>query len=190
MRRHYATDGRDHGAAGTRRVVTCPRPRERPDPPMSGEHFIPFRRRDVVSLCANELPETERRSFLGFTKLLTSLLHYEFQARIEALKDAYQPVNPDTDTRVVATLSAEERRAAQHRLEEELAALAIAANFTAIEPAELGQAFSEHSLLKVSLAVDLDAIDKVMFFRRGESVRTKEVPTWFGLRKRTVVFTN
>jgi hypothetical protein len=157
---------------------------------MSGEHFIPFRRRDVVTMCADELPGAERGSFLGFTKILISLLHHEFQARIETLKDAYQPVDPDADTRVVITLSPAQRRAAQHRLEAELAALAVAANFTAIEAAELGQAFSDHSLLKVSLAVDMDAIDKVMFFRRGESTRTKQVPTWFGLRKRTVVFTN
>jgi hypothetical protein len=157
---------------------------------MSGEHFIPFRRTDVVTMCADELPATERDSFLGFTKMLTSLLHHEFHARIEALKDAYQPVNPDADTRTVTRLSPDELRAAQLALEEELAALATAANFTGIEEAELGQAFGEHSLLKVSLAVDLDAIDKVMFFRRGESTRTKEVPTWFGLRRRSVVFTN
>jgi hypothetical protein len=29
-----------------------------------------------------------------------------------------------------------------------------------------------------------------MFFRRGESVRTRELPAWFGLRRRTVQFTN
>ena len=40
------------------------------------------------------------------------------------------------------------------------------------------------------MAVDLDAIDKVMFFRRGESIRTRQVPIWFGLRRRTVAFTN
>ena len=41
-------------------------------------------------------------------------------------------------------------------------------------------------MLKVRMAVDLDAIDRLMFFRRGESARTRQVPTWFGLRRRTV----
>src|SRR5690242_5940086 len=52
------------------------------------EHFIPFRRTDVVSMCADELPAAERDSFVGFARMLTSLLHYRFQGRIEALKDA------------------------------------------------------------------------------------------------------
>jgi hypothetical protein len=156
---------------------------------MHGEHFIPFRKADVVSMCAAELPESERESFLGFTRMLASLLHHRFQARIEALKEAYSPFNPEADTRFMAELSGEERLAAQHRLETELTALAEAANFTEIDAEELNEALAEHSMLKVKMAIDLDVIDTLMFFRRGESVRTRQVPIWYGLRRRTVSFT-
>jgi hypothetical protein len=156
---------------------------------MNGEHFIPFRKADVVSMCAGDLPESERESFLGFTRMLASLLHHRFQARIEALKEAYSPFNPEADTRVMGELTREQRQAAQHRLETELTALAEAANFTEIDAEDLNRALSEHSMLKVKMAIDLDAIDKLMFFRRGESARTRQVPTWFGLRRRTVAFT-
>jgi Protein of unknown function (DUF3754) len=156
---------------------------------MNGEHFIPFRKADVVSMCAGELPDSERESFLGFTRMLANLLHYRFQARIEALKEAYGPFNPEADTRSVGEVTGEQRQAAQHRLETELAALAEAANFSEIGADDLNRALAEHSMLKVKMAIDLDAIDKLMFFRRGESTRTRQVPTWFGLRRRNVTFT-
>src|SRR5258705_5866450 len=107
--------------------------------PMSGEHFIPFRKADVVSMCAGELPESERESFLGFTRMLASLLHHRFQARIEALKEAYGPFNPEADTRAVGELTREQRQSAQHRLETELTALAEAANFTEIDAEDLNR---------------------------------------------------
>jgi uncharacterized protein DUF3754 len=157
---------------------------------MSGEHFIPFRKNDIVTMCAEELPAVERESFVGFARMLASLLHHRFHAHIEALKDAYHPLNPDADTRTIARFSPDQRLAARRRVEEELAALALAANFTPIDPSELDRAFSDHSLLKVRMTVNTDAIDKVMFFRRGESTRTRQVPTWWGLRRKTVTFTN
>ncbi len=155
---------------------------------MSGEHFIPFRKADVVSMCADDLPAGERESFLGFTRMLGSLLHHRFQARIEALKEAYAPFNPEADTRLIHPVAREERHAAQQRLETELVALAEAANFTRIDTEELNAALAEHSLLKVRMAIDLDAIDKFMFFRRGESTQSRSVPIWFGLRRRAVSF--
>jgi Protein of unknown function (DUF3754) len=157
---------------------------------MSREHFIPFRATDVVSMCADELPASERESFRAFVRILTALLHHRFHARLQALKDAYHPFTPDADVRSIAVPDRAERQAARERLERELRALATAANFTPIDPSEFERAMSGHSLLKVRLAVDLDVVDTVMFFRRGESVRTRQVPSWFGLRRRDVTFTN
>ena len=156
----------------------------------NGEHFIPFRRSDIVTMCADELPAAERESFLGFTRMLASLLHYRFHARIEALKDAYQPFNREGDTLSVRALGEQDLAAARERVEQELAALAKAANFTEIDISELEQALAGHSLIKVQMAIDTDVIDKVMLFRRGESTQTRTVTTWFGLRRRTVEFDN
>jgi hypothetical protein len=157
---------------------------------MNGEHFIPFRKTDVVTMCADELPAAERESFLGFTRMLASLLHHRFRDRIEALKDAYHPFNPEADTRTLAELSPADRTAAQQRLEEELTALAYAANYTPLDVAELQRAAGVHSLLKVRMEINTDVIDKIIFFRRGESVRSREIPILYGLRRQTVSFTN
>jgi uncharacterized protein DUF3754 len=157
---------------------------------MSGEHFIPFRRTEIATMCADELPPAERDSFLGFTQMLVSLLHHRFHAHLEALKDAYHPFDAGSDTRRSDRLSPAERLAARQRVEAELAELARAANFIVLDPAELDRSFAEHSLLKVRLAVDRDVIDHMMVFRRGESTRVEQVPVWFGLRRRPVQFIN
>jgi hypothetical protein len=145
-----------------------------------GEHNIPFRKADIIAMCAGDLPPEEREPFEAFTKMLASLLHHRFHERIEEIKNAYF----GTQQR----LPEPERLAAQHRLEEELAGLARAANFTEMDLSELDRAFTEHSLLKVRLAVDRKAVDRIMFFRRGEMTQRKQVPTWFGLRKKTISF--
>jgi hypothetical protein len=159
-------------------------------PAVTGEHFIPFRKTSIVEMCADDVPERERESFHGFTELLASLLHHEFRGRLEALKDAYHPFNPDADTRTVAELDADERRAAQERLVEELSELAQAANFERISTDDLNRAFEEESLMKVKLVADFDDFEQVLFYRRGEHHTSEQVKQLFGLRKRTIEFLN
>ena len=157
---------------------------------MTGERFIPFRRTSIVTMCADDLPEQERESFRAFTELLASLLHHEFRARLEALKDTYQPFNPNTDTRTLVELSADEREAAQQHLVDELTELAEDANFERISTDDLGRAFTEESLVKVRLEADFDDFEQVLFYRRGERTRSEEVKDLFGLRRRTLEFTD
>lgn len=157
---------------------------------MTGERFIPFRKTSIVSMCADEVATEERESFEGFAELLASLLHHEFRGRLETLKDAYHPFNPDADTRTIVELSADERHAAQERLVEELSALAEAANFERISTEDLNKAFEEESLMKVKLVADFDDFEQVLFYRRGEHQASEQVKQLFGLRKRTVEFVN
>ncbi|GAA4837242.1 hypothetical protein GCM10023201_27830 [Actinomycetospora corticicola] len=157
---------------------------------MTGERFIPFRKTDVVAMCVDREPEADRESFRAFAELLSSLLHHEFRGRLEALKDAYHPFNPDSDTRTVVEPSEGERAEAQERVARELADLAEDANFVRISAEDLGQAFEQESLMKVRLDVDFDDFEQVVFYRRGETVRTEEVRQFFGLRRRTMTFTN
>jgi hypothetical protein len=83
-----------------------------------------------------------------------------------------------------------ERQAAQHRLGDELKALAEDANFERISTDDLGRAFVEESLMKVRLEADFDDFEQVVFYRRGVHTRQEEVKHLFGLRRRTVEFTN
>jgi hypothetical protein len=173
---------------GTPRPKVCIRFTERPA--VTSERFIPFRQTSIIDMCADEVPDDERESFRAFTELLASLLHHEFHSRLEALKDAYHPFNPDADTRTIGELDDAQRRAAQQRLAEELTDLAEAANFERISSDDLGRAFVEESLMKVRLEADFDDFEEVVFYRRGEHTRQEEVKRLFGLRKRTITFTN
>jgi hypothetical protein len=157
---------------------------------VTGEQFIPFRKTSIVTMCADEVATEERESFQAFAELLASLLHHEFRARLETLKDSYHPFNPDADTRTIVELDAGERQEAQQRLVEELTALAEAANFERISSDDLDNAFTEESLLKVRLEADFDDFEQVVFYRRGEHTRQEEVKRLFGLRRRTIEFTS
>ena len=157
---------------------------------MTGERFIPFRKTSIVTMCADETPAAERESFRAFAELLASLLHHEFRSRLEALKDTYYPFNPDTGTRTIGELDPSERQAAQKRLVDGLTALAEDANFERIGTDDLDRAFVEESLMKVRLEADFDDFEQVVFYRRGEHTRQEEVKHLFGLRRRTIEFTN
>jgi len=155
---------------------------------MKGEHFLPFRRRDVVAMCAEELSGAEREDFAAFARMLSSLVHHRFHERIERLKDAYHPFHPEADTRPLRPLTPAERQAALKVIEEELTALARAANFTPMTLREIEEAMAGHSLLKLRLELDTRDVDTVLLFRRGESVRTRQEKRLYGLWRRTVSY--
>ncbi|MFC4375745.1 TMEM143 family protein [Nocardia halotolerans] len=157
---------------------------------MDTEHYIPFRKNAVIGMCAEELAPAERTSFEEFARILAAVLHHRFHRRIEILLDAYHQVDPADDVQVVNTVTEEQRTAARQRLETELVALAEAANYTRVSDEELNRAFEDHALVKVRMEVDTEGLDRVLIFRRGESERTHEVKSLFGLRRKTVEFTN
>src|SRR6185436_16811056 len=70
--------------------------------------FIPFRKRDIVSMCLAEgaLTGDDAEAFRQCALILSGLIHYEFYDRLETLKDAYAPVAADADTRPVKTIDA------------------------------------------------------------------------------------
>lgn len=155
---------------------------------MGDEHFIPFRKTDVVDFCAGELTDDEQPTFRDFAEILACMFHERFRQRLAAIEDVFFMVHPPADLRLVEQPTPTELQDARHRLEEELRALARDADFTPISDEEISRAFAEHSLVKVRMEVDRDAIETAMFFRRGQSQHTAEVPHWFGLRRKKIEF--
>ena len=125
---------------------------------MNGEHFIPFRKADVVAMCADELPA-------GRAGIVPRLhpdagepaapplprAHRGAQGRLPSVQPGGR--HPD-HARAEPGRPARRRSSGSRR---SWPALARAANFTQIDLAELDRASGEHRLLKVRLAVDLDA---------------------------------
>lgn len=155
---------------------------------MKGEHFLPFRRSDVVAMCADELPHADREEFGRFARLLASLVHHRFHERIERIKDAYHPFHPEADTRSLRALDPAQREAAREKLEEEVTALARAANFVPMSLAEVEEVMAGQSLLKLRLEIDTRDVDTLLLFRRGESVHTGVEKRLYGLWRRSVTY--
>ncbi len=160
--------------------------------PDERERFIPFSKADIVEMCAGDgrMGEGQRESFLAFCRILEGLFHFEFHAKLEALKAAYAPFNPDSDTRTIREYDSDERHTMQGRVVAGLTEVLDAANFERVTEADLAMAMEEESLFKIRLSVDFDDFEEVLFFRRGESTRRETLVKLFGLRKQDFEFTN
>lgn len=167
---------------------------------MQPERFIPFRKTDVIDLCASgtalgpalgaALGPADAARFRTFATLLSDYVHHEFRARLERLKDAYALFDPDPETRRLVEPSADERAHAAAVVEEGLRELLVAANFVPIGEAEIADALARESLMRIRLVVDFEDFAQVLFYWRGATESTATVRTWLGLRRREVRFTS
>jgi hypothetical protein len=153
------------------------------------ERFIPFRKCDVITLCENLLAR-EHADFRTFSTLLISRIHYQYHEQLEALKNSYSHFDPNKDTRELLPSDESVRKQSQKAFAKGFASLLNAANFEKVTDDDLEAALNEESLFKVRLAVSFDEFEDVVFYRRGESVKTETIRTFFGLRKKQVSFTN
>jgi hypothetical protein len=158
----------------------------------TSDRFIPFRKTDIVAMALRNGPRlpASGSELREFCRLLEALLHFEYHDLLENLKRAYAPFNPDADTRHLDSLDADARQAHQVDLVREMTTLLDAANFEKITAGDLQDALREASLFKIRLSVDFNDFEDVLFFRRGESIRSETLVAWGGLRRRRVTFTN
>src|SRR5882672_2570064 len=81
------------------------------------EHFLPIRKADLIELLCRTKPvggaavlsAPEQDQFRRLCTILGAYYHHKYRARLEALKDAYTPFDPDRDTKVLTALTDEQR---------------------------------------------------------------------------------
>ncbi len=153
--------------------------------------FIPFRKHDIVEMCLqdNRLPGQEDL-FRHLNYVLGSIFHFEFHKVIESLKDAYAPIDPDSDTRLYKHAKQQSDINPNINLVELLQGLLEKANYKRVSEADLNQAMNKSSLFKIRLHVDFDDFSEALLFCRGETIRQETVSQWFGLRSREIEFIN
>jgi hypothetical protein len=156
------------------------------------DRFIPFRKTDIITMCCEDsrMNAGDGEEFRELCRILEALFHFEFHRRLEALKNCYAPFNPDADTLLIGDYTREEKERLQKELVSEMTAVLNSANFEKITSEDLAQALAEESLFKIRLEVDFDDFEDVIFFRRGESVKQETLVSFWGLRKKSVKFTN
>ena len=103
------------------------------------ENFIPLRNAELTDLLAGQtdLSAQDRAAFEQFARLLTATFHYEFQLRLEDLKNAYAVFDPDADTKTLRPFTPEQRQARMDGLFTEFTKLLERANFQHIGRKEI-----------------------------------------------------
>jgi hypothetical protein len=134
------------------------------------EHFIPIRKADLVRLLANDssLPQSDREDFRQLCRLLEATFHFEYQQRLEELKDAYAAFDPDSDTQQLAAVSPDQRDRQANAFFDQFVDLIERANYRRLSHADLLQALEARSSWGVNLDVDFDVFDRLEVFVRGD----------------------
>lgn len=132
----------------------------------------------------NDFENNDRQIFRDVVLLLQSSYHFEFHERLEALKDAYAPLNPSRDTRV---LESDEEDADLAGLLDELL---DDANYEKLTEQQLKQAMQQSSLFNLQLHVEFSDFEEVAVYTRGESERREMVPRFLGRFPKPVLFQN
>jgi hypothetical protein len=151
--------------------------------------FIPYRRSDIVAMCLSDgrLSENQAQQFTLASETIESHFQRDFHRIKQGLKDAYAPLDPDADTRVVANLR---QRDTVSSLVAAMAKVLERANYEKVTEKDLQRAFHSASLFQVRLYVDLHDFEEALLYCRGASKRRETIKEFFGLWRREVEFTN
>jgi hypothetical protein len=151
--------------------------------------FIPFRRKDLLQMCLAEgrLDPQGRERLDSAMQCIESAFLLEFSELRTALKDAYGPLDPDADTRVV---EAYRDPGAADSLAALLTQMLERANYDRVTREHVERALQKSSMFKVQLYVDMDDFQEALLYTRGATVRTEEVSRFFGLGREEIEFIN
>lgn len=144
------------------------------------EAFIPIRKAELVALLAGQpdVPVDERGAFERLCRLIEATFHYEFHARLEELKSAYAPFDPDADTQAIETLDHGQRQARVAELFDQFTRLLERANFVRLGRADIEAAVGAMSDWGLRLDIDFAVFDRLEVFARGDIVGRRTRRRW------------
>lgn len=148
------------------------------------EHFIPFRRSDLLACLLEEEPQAERPGVGQLAEILFATFHHEFHRDLERLKDLYAPLDPNRDTRALLDAVAIDVPTREATVLQGLEAVLAKGNYRMVDPAELQQALNQESVFQVKLHAQLEDFATLTLFARGSRTAEEVRRQWFGLRKR------
>jgi hypothetical protein len=144
------------------------------------EHVIPLRRAEVIRLLAEDprSPPAERDQFLRLCQMLSATFHYEYHARLEALKEAYAPFNPDACTSTLRECTDAERERLVPEVFDRFVELLQRANYEHLSRAEIEQAMGAASDWGLRLHVDFDVFRRLEVYARGDVLERRVRRSW------------
>lgn len=139
------------------------------------EHFIPIRKADLIELICREPGWTavERDEFRQCCRMLEATFHFEFHQKLEELKNAYAPFDPDADTRALSRLTPDEKQQRLDGLLDQFVWLLERANFKRLSQVDIHKALEASSEWGLNLHVDFNLFDRLEVFARGDTVERR-----------------
>jgi hypothetical protein len=151
------------------------------------DHFIAVRKTDILDALIEHgrLAEgAERERFRRICRVLAAILHHEFFAELERLRDDYFYFNPAVEPH--ARLDAPALETAYTDLVASLERVLAEAGFVEMSHEEIARAHGEREVNPVEVAAPLQDFREVRFFRRGPHRETLTIKSRLGLRRRDV----
>ena len=149
------------------------------------DRFIPLRKSDVLDslISHGALDDGQAAELRQLAHMLGAILHHQYFDELDRLREAYFEFDPEVS--VGRHRSAGDLDAAYRGLTDEFVRVLSEANFIEISHDEIARAFAEHALVRVKLKAPISDYRDVRMFRRGRHVETIEVPSLYGLRRRS-----
>ena len=148
------------------------------------DRVIPLRKSDIIDglIAEGRLDEADQAKFRQLARMLGAILHYEYLAELDRLRETYFYFDPEVDPHEFG--SAKDLSAAYRELSDEFVRVLTDANFVEVSHEEITKAFAERARVRVKIKAPVEDYRDVRMFRRGSHMETIEIPAWFGLRKR------
>jgi len=149
------------------------------------DRFIPLRKSDVLDslISHGALDDGQAGELRQLAHMLGAILHHEYFDGLDRLREAYFDFDPEVP--VGRHRSAGDLDAAYRNLTDEFVRVLGEANFIEITHDEIERAFAEHAFVRVKLKAQVSDYRDVRMFRRGRHQETIEVPSLYGLRRRS-----
>lgn len=147
--------------------------------------FIPFRRNAIISMLCKDghLDNCQRGEFRELSRIVGAYYHFQFHHKLEVLKDAYFPFDPDLDVESLETFTDEEKEDRSRCLTAMLTEVLNDANYEPITQEEVLNAFLEENLIKLRLTIDFEDFEECLVYGRGNVVKEIEVKRFFFFKK-------
>jgi hypothetical protein len=164
--------------------------RRRADAAGDRDQFIPARKADILDALVADgdlgapgaRDDPHMPGLRDVSRLIAAILHYEYFATLERLRDDYFYFNPEIEPHAQFSTDARERAYAD--LVASMMQALGEANFVELSHAEIARAHRERTSTRVEIEAPVDDYRDVRVFRRGHHHQTIVHAEWLGLRRR------
>lgn len=148
------------------------------------EYFIPFSKKELTDYLAGKIKNSkEKNNFKHFCALIESIYHFRFHEKLETIKTAYLPIDPDSNITLINEYTSKQKKDNEKKLLEGIKGLLKAGNYEEIKDEKIVKAFNESSPWGLDLKVDLSKFEHYSLYYKGEHPETLKKKWYYFFEK-------